>query len=93
MEGLMKLFEGILGSFGKDGAMSGIMDTLGSKGMANLIQGGSALYGGMKAGDMMDFNQTMATKAAGHQDTLMANSQEDREKLAKLDFSPTVKTA
>ena len=72
--------------FSKGGAMSGVMDMIGGEGFANLIKGGSALYGGMQAGDMMDFNQTMATKADARQDVLMGNLEEDRQRDKNLDF-------
>ncbi len=86
MDFLTKLFGDLAGSFGKDGMMSGLMDMLGSEGMSNLMKGGTALYGGMQAGDMMDFNKSMATKADARQDTLMGNLEEDRARDKNLDF-------
>lgn len=99
MEFLSKLLGDIFGSAGTAGAngvmqgategllgSSGFMDMLGGDAFKNLTQGLTAGYGAMKAGDQMDFNQSMATKADGRQDVLMANLEEDREKDANRNF-------
>lgn len=66
---------------------SDFMKLLGSEGFGNLIKGGTALYGGMQAGDMMDFQKSLANKSEARTETLFQQDQEDRERNKNLDFS------
>ena len=74
---------GIMSSISKlFGPDSAIMKILGSEGMSNLITGGSALWEGLKTGEMMDFQMDQATKAGertqGMYDESMAKSANQR---------------
>lgn len=57
----------------------GIGEFLNSEMFGNLIKGGSALYSGMQAGDMMDFSQNLMGKQDARAETLF---QDDQEQLA-----------
>lgn len=76
----MELLKGLFSGEG------GLGNFLGSEMFGNLIKGGSALMGGMQAGDMMDFQKDLMGNAENRTNTLFEQDQEDRERDKNLDF-------
>ena len=63
------------------------MLNIGGDGMKNLFGMGTDIWQGMQAGDMMDFNKTMAQQSMDMQTTAFDKNLENAEKKEDLNFT------
>ncbi len=86
MAGLMDTIVSSLFGEGFDFGKEGLMGMLGGEGFKNLLSGGTGLYKAGQAGDMLDFQKGLATKAETRTDKLFQQDQDEQEALNNLNF-------
>ncbi len=88
---LMSAFGNVGNLLGQD-AMKGIMDFIGSESFANLVKGGTDLYGATQTSDFMNFQKDLMTKSEGRTQTLFENDQADRTARQNIDWTSGIET-